>query len=132
MLEGINHVTIAVNDLQQSLDFYTKKLAMKLEVVWAKGAYLSVAGQWICLAVGEVKVNEDYSHLAFTIAKERFDEFSEGLIAKGVTQWKENKSEGDSLYILDPDGYKLEIHVGDLHSRLSKMRANPSADMTFY
>ncbi|NQZ30180.1 MAG: VOC family protein [Oceanospirillaceae bacterium] len=132
MLDGINHVTIAVSDLKRSVDFYQHKLLMKLEVVWANGAYLSVAGQWVCLSVDEVCVNQDYSHLAFGIAKDDFSVFSKRLLAAGVIQWKKNKSEGDSLYILDPDGYKLEIHVGDLSSRLSKMLANPSADMIFY
>ncbi|HEX5514181.1 MAG TPA: glutathione transferase, partial [Gammaproteobacteria bacterium] len=39
--------------------------------------------------------------------------------------WKDNKSEGDSLYFLDPDGHKLEIHVGDLESRLAALREKP-------
>ncbi|WP_159065009.1 hypothetical protein [Thaumasiovibrio subtropicus] len=30
-----------------------------------------------------------------------------------------NRSEGQSLYLLDPDGHKLELHVGDLNSRLA-------------
>lgn len=31
------------------------------------------------------------------------------VISFGAEVWKENKSEGQSLYILDPDGHKLEI-----------------------
>ena len=39
--------------------------------------------------------------------------------------FKENHSEGESFYFLDPDGHKLEIHVGDWQSRLTTKRQNP-------
>ena len=41
--------------------------------------------------------------------------------------WRQNRSEGDSLYVLDPDAHKLELHVGTLASRLAHYRANPAA-----
>ncbi len=30
--------------------------------------------------------------------------------------------EGGTLYVLDPDGHKLELHLGDLASRLAHYR----------
>ncbi len=45
---------------------------------------------------------------------------------------QDNSSEGDSLYILDPDGHKLELHVGDLESRLASMKAEPFDDMKLF
>lgn len=32
MLRGLNHITIAVSDLEQSLDFYTRLLGMQAHV----------------------------------------------------------------------------------------------------
>ncbi|MBC5381914.1 FosA family fosfomycin resistance glutathione transferase, partial [Klebsiella variicola] len=32
---------------------------------------------------------------------------------------------------LDPDGHKLELHVGDLASRLTKCREKPCSGMRF-
>ncbi|MFB9570701.1 hypothetical protein ACFFRS_27370, partial [Saccharopolyspora hordei] len=46
--------------------------------------------------------------------------------------WKANRSEGASLYILDPDGHKLELHLGDLASRLAHFRQNAPKDMTVF
>jgi len=132
MLKGINHVTIAVSNLNRSIVYYTDILGMQLKVKWSKGAYLSLAGQWICLSLDDVCVNQDYSHLAFDIDEQHFEEFSRRLRDLGVKQWKQNKSEGKSLYILDPDDYQLEIHVGCLATRLQQMRKNQSSDIIFY
>ncbi|NER83349.1 MAG: glutathione transferase, partial [Leptolyngbya sp. SIO1D8] len=50
-----------------------------------------------------------------------------------VPQWQNNRSEGASLYILDPDGHKLELHVGDWRSRLTAAKANPfTEEMEFF
>jgi glutathione S-transferase fosA5 len=43
----------------------------------------------------------------------------------GVTIWRDNRSEGASLYFLDPDGHKLEIHAGDWRTRLAAMKRDP-------
>ena len=40
------------------------------------------------------------------------------LLTAGVCKWKDNTTEGDSFYFLDPDGHKLEIHSTDLHARV--------------
>ena len=49
----------------------------------------------------------DYTHYAFSIAPEDFESFSYKLKQAGVTVWKDNKSEGQSFYFVDPDGHKL-------------------------
>lgn len=73
----------------------------------------------------------DYTHYAFSIASEDFEPFSYKVKQSGVTVWKDNKSEGQSFYFLDPDGHKLELHVGDLASRLAQCREKPYSGMRF-
>ena len=52
--------------------------------------------------------------------------------ASGAAEWQRNTSEGDSVYFLDPDGHKLELHVGDWRSRLESCRTVPYDDMGFF
>jgi hypothetical protein len=47
-------------------------------------------------------------------------------------EWRQNRSEGDSFYFLDPDGHRLEAHVGSLSSRLARCREMPYAGMRFF
>lgn len=132
MLTGLNHITISVSDLAKSFDFYVSLLGMRPKVKWDSGAYLSVGDLWICLSMGKALPAQDYSHIAFTADAEDFDAYCSQLLSYGVEVWKQNTSEGDSLYILDPDGHKLEIHVGNLQSRLQKLKSDPYKGLKWY
>lgn len=135
MLTGLNHLTLAVRDLDRSLDFYRSLLGFRLHASWTAGAYLSLGGLWLCLSLDPAKAEgpqPDYTHYAFSIAQRDFAAFLDRLRSGGATEWKQNRSEGDSIYFLDPDGHKLEAHVGDLASRLAECRIKPYAGMRFH
>jgi len=125
LITGLNHITIAISDLDRSLYFYTEILGLKGHVKWENGAYLSAGLLWLCLSKDTPCNKTDYTHIAFDVAATSFNGFCERIKALGVQEWKSNKSEGQSLYILDPDGHKLEIHVGSLESRLSSLKSDP-------
>lgn len=125
MLQGLNHITIAVTDLDRSLDFYTRLVGMTAHVRWDGGAYLSAGETWFCLSLDAAAPGQDYSHIALDVAASDFDRFAATLRSADVIEWKQNRSEGQSLYFLDPDGHKLEIHSGDLQSRLESLKSAP-------
>ena len=52
---------------------------------------------------------------------------SRRIIDSGATVFKDNTSPGDSLYFLDPDEHKLEIHDGDWKTRITAKKADPRA-----
>lgn len=45
-----------------------------------------------------------------------------------LVQWQENSTEGQSYCFLDPDGHKIERHLGLLMSRLESQREAPLKD----
>ena len=125
MISGINHLTITVSNLEVSLEFYSNLLGLQAEVCWDNGAYLSGPGIWLCLNKGDAKPAQDYSHIAFSVEAEHFEALQEKITATGFGIWQENTSEGDSVYFLDPDGHKLEIHCGGLIQRLESLKQKP-------
>ncbi len=132
MLTGLNHLTLAVSDVARSFDFYSHVLGFTPRAKWAKGAYLSLGELWLCLSHDKTDIKQDYTHYAFTLSAQHLARFREKLGAANVREWKENKSEGDSIYFLDPDGHRLEAHCGDLVSRLLACQEHPYDGMVFY
>jgi catechol 2,3-dioxygenase-like lactoylglutathione lyase family enzyme len=135
MLTGLNHLTLAVTDLNRSVAFYQDLLQLRVEAIWDTGAYLSLPGLWLCLSHDPLRTfvpATDYTHYAFGISASDFPLFVERLRSTNVQEWRDNCSEGASFYFLDPDGHKLEAHVGDLASRLTACRQRPYAGMKFF
>jgi len=135
MINGVNHITFAVSDLEKSLDFYVNLLGLRLVGKWNKGAYLLAGNQWIALNVDDAVTNErklDYTHIAFNVISIDFQKMKDKLEGAGVKSFKENSSEGDSFYFLDPDGHKLEVHYNTLEDRLKWARENDWSTLELY
>ena len=128
MITGLNHITLSVRDLDRSFQFYVKTLGAKPLARWSKGAYLLAGDLWLCLTLdARTRTSQlpEYSHIAFSVPAARFDEAAASIRASGAMVWQDNRSEGASLYFLDPDGHKLEIHTGDWRTRLAAMKKEP-------
>ena len=135
MLTGLNHLTLSVADVSASLAFYRDILGCRPLARWDAGAYLSLGDLWLCLSHDRERSTSpapDYTHYAFSIGAADFVPFVTALRAVGVREWKNNRSEGKSIYFLDPDGHKLEAHVGDVQARLAACRLRPYAGMVFF
>ena len=130
-----NHLTISVRDLARSTSFYSEIVGLRLEATWDRGAYLTAGATWICLSVDaytRTAALSEYTHFAFGCDATEFDARAARIRSSGAPIWKENRSEGESLYFLDPDGHKLELHVGDLRTRLQACREKPYNGMKFH
>jgi catechol 2,3-dioxygenase-like lactoylglutathione lyase family enzyme len=136
MIGSLNHLTLSVGDLERAVAFYRDVLEFRPLARWRRGAYL-LAGDatWICLTLDdcvETRPRLEYTHIAFSVTAADFSNAVSRIRGSGAIEWKPNASEGDSLYFLDPDGHKLELHVGDWRSRLEACRSRPYDDMVFF
>lgn len=124
---GLNYVTLAVADLARSLAFYRDVLGCAIRAEWPDGAYLEAGSLWLCLSRDDQVRSlprSDYSHIAFSVSADDYDSLRARLLAECAI-WKDDRSEGASTYFLDPDGHKLEIHLGTLETRLRHYLENP-------
>jgi|SRR5579859_464474 len=135
MILGINHVTLSVRDTQESYLFYTQVLGFRPVARWPKGAYLLAGETWIALVLDEqVRPASlpEYTHLAFSVLPVDFETMCQRIKDSGAAIWQDNWTEGDSLYFMDPNGHKLEIHTSDLATRLKSAHKNPWDGLEFF
>ena len=128
MITGVNHITLVTADLPRALAFYRDRLGMRMRAQGPRFAYLEAGSLWLCLEAGIPAPRPDDSHIAFSCDPKDFDALKARLA--DIPQWKVNRSEGASLYILDPDGHKLEIHLGNLATRLAHYRDTAPSGVT--
>ena len=126
MINGINHITLSVSNIEESFNFYTKCLGCKPIMKSKKSSYVTISGIWIALQE-ECDLdhqNKTYAHIAFNVTKEDYDIIVNKLTKENVKEWKSNDSEGDSFYFVDPTGNKFELHYSDLNSRIEYGKRN--------
>jgi len=114
IIAGLNHVTLAVSDLERSVAFYQGGLCARLRAIWPDGAYLDAGTLWLCLSRDEqvrTGAHSDYSHIAFSVDEAALDALEPVLRAR-CPVWKENRSEGRSLYLLHPAGFRVVESAG--------------------
>ncbi|QAY76065.1 glutathione transferase [Sphingosinicella sp. BN140058] len=133
-VRGLNHLTLAVGDLDRSIAFYRDLLGCTLRARWHEGAYLEAGTLWLCLSLDHRVAGvpaADYTHFAFDVSPRDFEALARRVSAAAPI-WKDNRSEGASLYVLDPDGHKLELHTGSLESRLAAYRARSGSGVEIF
>jgi len=133
MITGLNHLTLAVSDLERSVMFYSNLLGFSIRMRGETSAYLEAGTLWLAL-VQDAAVRRgplaEYSHSAFSVARAELPRLAERLAAAGVSCWQESAG-GDSFYFVDPDGHKLELHSGDLRSRLAARATQSTSEGAF-
>ena len=132
MISGINHLTWNVTDIEATFAFYVHVLGFTPVMKSDWSAYFLAGDVWIAVVKGERRNDSRYDHIAFHIDRPDYSKLVSKLVQLGVKQWKENETEGESFYFLDPSGNKFELHYSDLAARIRDGKANWGAGVTWY
>ena len=132
MVSGINHLTWNVTDIATSFTFYVEILGLKPVMKCSWSAYFLAGDVWIAVVQGEGRADNRYDHIAFQVDPVDYRRLVARLIEAKCTVWKENETEGESFYFLDPSGNKFELHYSSLKSRIEDGKANWGDDVTWY
>lgn len=137
-IKGLNHFLFSVSDLEKSIQFYTNIFDAKLLAKGRSTAYFDLNGIWLALNVekdiSRNEINDSYTHIAFTIEEEAFDQIYEKLKACNVNILPgrpRDKKDKKSIYFTDPDGHKFEFHTGTLKDRLAYYKQDKN-HITFF
>ena len=85
MIQGINHITLAVKDIEKSFQFYRDVLGLKPLCIWNKGAYFLAGETWFCLNVDGQRIPTDcYTHYAFTVSLDSFETLKQHILKAGA------------------------------------------------
>jgi catechol 2,3-dioxygenase-like lactoylglutathione lyase family enzyme len=97
-LDSLHHVAVAVRDISQAVEWYTRTFACKVQYQDATWAMLEFANIRLALVVSE----QHPPHVAFTSPEaEKFGEL------------KPHRDGTRSCYVLDPSGNAVEILAQD-------------------
>jgi len=98
-INGINHITLSVRDLDKSFDFYKDTLNFTPKLRWKDGAYFLAGDLWFIIYVDEATRDTplpEYSHIALNVSAKDFKSAAQAIKDSGAQIFRENKSEGDS------------------------------------
>ena len=124
-LEGIDHVALAVRDVEQAANWYGDVLGFerRYEDVW-NGIPTFIAKGNTAIALFPLRNNDSPSargtgrvgmlHLAFRANRENFLGAQQELKKRGIKFEFQDHEISHSIYFRDPDGHELEITTYEL------------------
>lgn len=118
-LQHIDHIAIAVSDLERSTNWYQQTLGLerRYQDVWPDVPVMLCAGQ-TCVALFRARDDHAASssqagggmrHFAFVVDRDNFEKAQEELPSRGIDVQFQDHDICHSIYLSDPDGYRIEI-----------------------
>ena len=121
-VQGIDHIGLAVRDVQKSVDWYRELFGLErlYEEVW--GNFPGVVGigdtsvAFFSMNDPDIKlpVGLPIHHLAFRLDRGNFKAAQQTLNQKGIEFEFQDHKIVHSIYFYDPDGHLIELTTYDL------------------
>ena len=122
-LEALDHVGLAVSDMDRSMEWYRNVLGLERALEDAWGTYPAVLvtpganglpGTGVALfpARGEHIEPSSFSslaHVGFRATKEQYEQAKAELESRGIEFRESDHRAAMSIYVLDPDSHLIEI-----------------------
>jgi catechol 2,3-dioxygenase-like lactoylglutathione lyase family enzyme len=118
-LEGLDHIALAVQDVEQSVKWYVEVLGLERQHRGAWNGVPQFVGKGATgLALFPLRASENSSgevkrvrvlHFALRANRENFQRAQKELKQRGIAFRFEDHDIAHSIYFRDPDGHDLEI-----------------------
>jgi catechol 2,3-dioxygenase-like lactoylglutathione lyase family enzyme len=123
--QGLDHVAIAVSDVERSRRFYEQVLGLeRIAKQWDVPIVMAAEGSGIALFPKELHPSstpDDVEppairilHIAFRLDRAGFDTARETLAENGVDSRFSDHGISHSIYLNDPDGHQIELTTYEL------------------
>ena len=126
-ISGLDHVAIAVADIEVSREFYERVLGFeRLYPQWKMPVVMGVGGTGVAIFHESVHPSKSSKlwgsrepgvrilHIAFRVDREGFEAAKAGLAPQGVGALFSDHGLSHSLYFNDPDGHQIELTTYDV------------------
>ena len=120
--QGLDHVAIAVSDIDRSERFYADVLGLERAhaewdvpvVMAANGTGVAIFDKALHHGEGEGIPDVRILHIAFRVDRAGLERARDELAERGLTPRSSDHGISHSLYFNDPDGHQLELTTYDV------------------
>ena len=116
-IQGLDHVAIAVQDVERSRRFYAEVLGLeRAHSEWDVPVVMAANGTGVAIFDKDLHPGDDEGepnvrilHIAFRVNRDGFERALEELAAQGLEPRFSDHGIAHSVYFTDPDGHELEL-----------------------